>query len=228
MGKTIERAALLLLIGCVVVLTALNVKREFSSGQMVELAQAELAPEYLPTWQTFADRGITSGPADARIHIIEFSDLECPFCRRFHGALETLQKRGIEAHRVFVHYPVETHRFAWPAARASLCAHEAGRFAGFVNAVYEAQDSLGLKSWAQYAQQAGITDLESFDTCLVAAASVDHFEDIIPAGKLLGDSLGVRGTPTVIINGWRLPSPPHNHLEAVIDSILRRVPPYAR
>jgi protein-disulfide isomerase len=81
---------------------------------------------------------------------------------------------------------------------------------------------MGVKSWTAYAADIGIPDTVTFSRC---AASNTHTEKI-QNGMREGDALGVTGTPTVIINGWRLPRPPHDSLTAVIDAVLDERPPY--
>ena len=54
----------------------------------------------------------------------------------------------------------------------------------------------------------------------------DSYADRIQSGIHEGELLGVTGTPTVIINGWRLPRPPYDSLSAVINAIQHGDPPY--
>jgi hypothetical protein len=62
----------------------------------------------------------------------------------------------------FVHFPLPMHRFARPAARATECAGLQGKFGQMVDAVYNKQDSLGLKSWSDYGRDAGVADTVAF------------------------------------------------------------------
>lgn len=112
-----------------------------------------------------------------------------------------------------VPYPLSYHVHAMPAARAADCADMVDAFAPFVDVVFRKQDSLGVKSWTSYAAEAGVADTLRTAHCAEATESVDKLE----WGEAFGRRIGVEGTPTVIINGWRLPSPPN---EATLDAIV--------
>jgi len=123
-----------------------------------------------------------------------------------------------------VHYPLSMHRFALPAARALECASSLGAAARFVDAAYAKQDSFGLKPWVGYAQEAGVGDTLAFSACLRDTARVERVEK----GRRLGDSMKVRGTPVVIINGWRFSSVPNdNVLRETIKALMVGKPPPA-
>lgn len=57
-------------------------------------------------------------------------------------------------------------RFALPAARGSECAANPGRFAEYVTAVFRKQDSLGLRTWGAFAEDAGVPDARASDECV--------------------------------------------------------------
>ena len=72
------------------------------------------------------------GRADAPVTLVEFTDLECPFCRSFHvGAFEKVKQTYIDSGKVrFVSFdfPLDIHPNARPAALAVRCAGEQGKF----------------------------------------------------------------------------------------------------
>lgn len=146
---------------------------------------------------------------------MQFSDLECPFCRRFHLALRSAQADlDVPVRSVFIHYPLPQHRFAIPAARGSECAREQGRFDEFIDAIFSKQDSLGLRSWVSYARDAAVSDTSAFGSCIARSDVPLRVEQ----GRTSGDELHVSGTPTVIINGWRYPVPPYEGLTKVLEA----------
>src|SRR5262245_16486884 len=74
-------------------------------------------------------KGATRGSASAPIEMIEFSDFQCPYCLRAHSTIEqVLASYGDKIHFVYRHYPVPGHPNAKPAAEASECAKEQGKF----------------------------------------------------------------------------------------------------
>ncbi len=143
---------------------------------------------------------------DAPVTLAIFGDLECPACRFFHSRTlsEIKEKHSESVHVIYLHYPLEYHRFAMPAARGWECAHASGLAAQWADLVYQKQDSLGLKSWASYASEAGIDDIEAFEECTNDART----DQRIRASVALAQELAMSGTPSFVLNGWKLNSVP--------------------
>lgn len=128
--------------------------------------------------------GIRIGSPASRAAIVEFADFECPFCRRFHATYADLKRRfGDDLSLVFIHYPLGSHRFARPAARAAECAATRGRFGDYARLLYLKQDSLGLKSWGSFAFEAGIQDTLAFSRCAIDTVVVQRIENGLALGK---------------------------------------------
>lgn len=211
-------AAALLIAGSVLYRTVAPV-----GGQSAAEAP-RLAAVSLPSWDEALAAGVRVGPADAPVTIVEITDLECPACRAFDRTLKAvLQKYPTQVAAVYVSYPLEYHRFAMSAARAADCAEREGRYGEFVSAVFAKQDSLGLRGWGAYAADAGILDTTRISACAAEPAPVARIE----AGKAYGDKIEVTGTPTVIVNGWRLTSPPGQaELERIVTTLLAGDEPF--
>lgn len=172
------------------------------------------APRYVDDWRKLLDDGIVLGDSTASTTIIEFTDFECPFCRRFHDAIKRVRAaRGSSLRFVLVHFPLPQHAFALPAARAAECAHSLGRFDQMQNVLFEQQDSLSSKSWGRFASDAGIPDTSGFKECVGDTRPVDR----IQRGMNAGERLRVAGTPTVLINGWMYDALSPDSLEAEIE-----------
>jgi len=170
-------------------------------------------------WDTLVRAGIRVGDPNSRVTIVEFADFECPFCARFSESINQVEAEfGKDVSHVFVHYPLRSHRFARPAARAAECASAQGHFKSMQDVLFAKQDSLGLKSWVSYAAEAGVLDTASFSHCASDAKPLASVEE----GLRLGAGLGVTGTPTVIINGLRYSSPPGDSLSAIVRAALAR------
>jgi len=184
---------------------AVLVHREFFSVGYASAKQADLAlATAVPGWTAAVNNGEALTNRAARVNAVVFSDLECPVCRKFEGTLQNVRAHHPGVGFVFVHFPLPGHRFAQIAARASECAVRAGRFPQFVEAAYNKQDSLGLKSWGSYSAEAGIVDTVSFDRCVNETTPIAR----IDSGIAIGHRLGVHGTPTVMVNQWRFNSVP--------------------
>lgn len=213
-----------ILVVCAIVVAGATLRRELGPPQLRTVSVSAGKPEYVLGWERFVAAGISDKSQDAPITLIEFSDLECPFCRQFHQSLTKVRTANPEKIRhVFIHFPIEGHRFARPAARAAECAARQGRFFDFVHQIFEQQDSLGLKTLASFGTDAGVPDSSEFKGCLTETGSVERIE----AGLRLGKEIGVPGTPTVLVNGWRFASTPSDdQLERAINDLLAGRKPF--
>lgn len=204
-----------------VVIAAVLVKREFFPAATTAASASSPAPaRYEEQWQDFLAIAEPAGGAKAPAVLIEFGDLECPACAAFH--LRTLRdvkaEFGNQVDFRFVHWPLARHRFARPAAEAAECAARQGRFSEFLDAVFPRQDSLGLRPWSRFAQDALIPDSGAFTACLLEP---DKLRARIDAGTATAEGLGFEGTPTIVLNGWRFASPPPSaRLRAAITNVL--------
>ena len=145
---------------------------------------------------------INNGDKNSQILWLEYSDLECPFCKRLHdsGAIKNLEaKYGDKLAFVFKHYPLPFHPTALPAAQAAECVGELGgsvKFYAFVEGVFAkgtpTQDVIDsvLKEIKKKKKKV--------KTCVDGA----EFKDKINANQSEGSSkFGVNGTPgNVLIN----------------------------
>lgn len=180
-----------------VCLTGVVVARALRSGKPVSApATAEVRD-----WRRFAEAGNRLGPSDASVTIVEFSDFQCPYCRVAFAALRDLRmKYPGQVAVIYRHYPLAQHPFARDAALAAECAASQGRFESFHDLAFAAQDSLGHRQWSSFARAAGVPNTAIFAECMRQRA----FDGIIDRDVRAGDSLGVRGTPTILVNQRRI------------------------
>jgi protein-disulfide isomerase len=159
------------------------------------------------------------GPADAGVVIVEFSDFQCPVCRGFAERLRALRARyPRDVAIVYRHWPLEYHNQAYPAARASECAGEQGKFSEMHDILFANQDSLGLVSWRSLASRAGVPDTAVFEGCFTRPGKIPEVErDIHEVASLNGT-----GTPTVLVNGEQYSIPPDS---AGLEVLVRKARP---
>ncbi|MEW5774551.1 MAG: thioredoxin domain-containing protein [Thermodesulfobacteriota bacterium] len=156
------------------------------------------------------------GPADAPVTVVEFSDYECPACRRGHAAVRAMREKYRDRVRwVFKDYPLAMHEHARPAAEAARCGGDQGRFWELQDMLYAAAD-LTRPGLEKLAGDLGL-DRERFGRCLDEgghAAAVDR--DLAEAARL-----GLEGTPAYVVNG-RLVSgaPSAEKFSQIIESAL--------
>lgn len=207
--------AVALLTVCALVTTGLVVRRELGSPATA----ASATTIRIPSWQAFASEGHRMGPADAPVTIVVFSDFQCRYCAVLMDRLRTLRNAHPSAVSVvYRHFPIATHEHAIPAARASECAGDQGRFEAFHDALFAARDSIGVSPWDRFAAEAGIPDLPRFSECASRTGPVPALAKDTVAAK----QLNVTGTPTMLINGLRLQGAiPMDSLETVVRQALR-------
>ncbi len=165
------------------------------------------------------------GDEDAPITIVEFSDYQCPFCRR-HVAetMPTLLAEMIETGRVryeFKDFPLESiHPEAGKASEAARCAAEQGAYWEMHDSIFENQQLWSGQAnhtavFTQLADQLGL-ETTSFDACL----SSDKYAAAVQADLDEGIALGVTGTPTFFIGGYGISgAQPFDLFEMVVGAI---------
>jgi len=143
--------------------------------------------------------GPALGSPTARVTVVEFSDYECPFCRRFFDAsFHALSDDYIRTGRVryvIKDFPIEgLHPHAFKAAEATHCAGEQGKYWEMHDALFANQSALQRPQLATYAAQVG-ADSAAFGYCL------DHSHQAAPVRRGLseGQRAGVNGTPAFFI-----------------------------
>jgi protein-disulfide isomerase/uncharacterized membrane protein len=158
----------------------------------------------------------TFGNANAKVKIVEFSDFECPFCRKgaltIHTAMAELKDR---AFFVFKNYPLDIscnsnltrpmHANSCELARLGYCATQKNRFWEFHDRVFLSWDEEESKPGRVIAAVNkgdfnGLFTSKEVQDCLNNPDSLQKIKEDIA----LGDRLDVHGTPTVFVNGKRM------------------------
>jgi protein-disulfide isomerase len=143
-----------------------------------------------------ADPAMTRGPAAAPVTIFEWSDYECPYCRRAQETLQRLQGEFRETVRfVFKDFPLRSHQNALPAALAARCAGAQDRSWEYHDLLFVAQPAFARDDLIGYARRLGL-DVPAFTECLDTA----RFRDAVLADQREGREAGVRATPSFFIN----------------------------
>jgi protein-disulfide isomerase len=147
-----------------------------------------------------ADPAMIRGAPAAPVTIVEWSDYQCPYCRRVEGTLASLLVEFAGSVRiVFKDFPLASHDRALPAALAARCAGAQGRYWEYHDLLFVAQPEFSRDQLVGYARRLGL-EAASFTTCLDTA----RFQDAVLADRREGREAGVEGTPTFFINGEKL------------------------
>ena len=138
------------------------------------------------------------GREDAPVTIIEFTDLQCPYCARYaRQTFPQLRRDYVETGKVRYtsrDLPLPFHEFALPAAVASRCAGEQGRFWEYREALFESQGAIGTEPYGRIAGQFGL-DLAQFEACRADGRQ----EAEVRTDLALATQHGIRSTPTFVI-----------------------------
>lgn len=148
------------------------------------------------------------GPEKPRLTIVEFSDFQCPYCKEFASSLKMVQKRyPREVALYFKHYPLDNvcnpymqrpfHQEACKLAQVSLCVQERGLFWEMDEVLFNSKGSGDSLSKAISAK--GLNP-EEIISCSLQPQTRDRVLQDIHEGR----KAGVRATPTIFINGYRL------------------------
>ncbi len=160
------------------------------------------------------------GNTDAPITIVEYSDFQCPFCKRGSDMLPgLLEDYPGKVKIIFKQFPLPNHNWAKPSSVASLCAFDQGndKFWAFHDMVFAKQKEINLANstdkFNEIAKEIGL-DQAKFDACIKSgeyAARVD-------AEMQEGQQIGVSSTPTFVVDGLIVPGADLQSVKNAIDS----------
>ncbi|HVQ74467.1 MAG TPA: thioredoxin domain-containing protein [Candidatus Binatia bacterium] len=168
------------------------------------------------------DGAMARGPSGAPVTIVEFSDYECPYCKRTQGVIgQLMDEYPGKIRLVFKDFPLHFHPGARPAAEAARCAGASGRFWEYHDLLFVAQPAFSRTDLLMYARRLDI-DQATFAACLDAG----RFRPLVQRDLEEGRALGVRGTPTFFVNGQRLVgAQPIESFREAVDQALRDARP---
>ena len=157
------------------------------------------------------------GPADAPVTLVEFSDFQCPFCKRVQPTLESLfdEYEG-KISWVYKDLPLTSiHPDAVGAAEAARCAGDQGKFWEYREALFA--ESRVTKQVHPKIVEALDLDKVAFEECL----STKKYNEAVQADGAEAQSLGISGTPAFVVNGILLSgAQPKKAFVRIIDAEL--------
>jgi protein-disulfide isomerase len=171
------------------------------------------------------------GNTNARIALVEYSDMECPFCKTFHlTAQKVVNDYAGKVMWVYRHYPLSFHANAQKEAEGSECVNELGgndAFWKFIDAVYERTTANGtgfaLEKLGPLAAEVGV-DQNKFQTCLDSGKYAQKVKDQLAQGT----KEGISGTPGNVLLDTKtgktqeIPGAvPFEQIKPLIDEMLK-------
>ena len=146
-----------------------------------------------------SDRDHIRGSTDSLVTLVEYGDLECPYCGQAEPVVRELLRGFTDITYVWRHLPLDdVHPHARMAAEATEAAHEQGAFWEMHDLLFEHQDALRFADLVRYAEQLGL-DAERFASDLRERAFAARVASDVDGADLSG----VSGTPTFFVNGRR-------------------------
>ena len=167
--------------------------------------------------QVSVDDDPALGPENASVTIIEFSDFNCPYCRKFHIETFTplLAAYPDQIRFVYRDFPI-TSQESFVAAQAANCAGHQGSYWEFHDALFTGELGLGRAAYESYGERLGL-DVEALTACIDTGGEQSEVE----SDARDASALGVSGTPTFFINGIALVgAQPLSQFRSVIDGEL--------
>lgn len=182
------------------------------NNNMLQIIQLEEVYEFDTSYLAF------KGAAEAPVTIVVFSDYQCPYCSRLAKTLqEVLDKYPEDAKLVFKNYPLSIHKSAKEAALAALAAKKQEKFWEVHDLLFENYKTLSSEKIEEIAQEAGL-DPEKFAEDMKAP----ELEKLIDKDVKEARTAGVRGTPTVFINGKIVKKKSLRGFEEMIENELSK------
>lgn len=163
------------------------------------------------------------GAADSKVKVVVYSDFQCPYCKMTWATLrDTMKEYGDRVLFDYKHLPLAIHPQAGPAALASDCALEQGKFWEYGDKLYASQEEWASASDTQkfkdYAKGLNL-DSAKFNGCLDSK----KYQDKIDASVSEATTFGISGTPAMFINDqFRNGVTSADEMKAAIDQELAK------
>ena len=157
---------------------------------------------------------VAMGEKDAPVTVINFSDFQCPFSKRSVDLMDKINKdyKG-KVRYVFKHFPLGFHKQAKPAAKAAIAAQKQGKFWEFYKKAFSNIKEIKEENFEKWAKELGL-DVEKFKKDMADPAVAKQLANDMKQGS----QFGVRGTPTMFINGVRIVGANAPKIEKIIKA----------
>ena len=144
-------------------------------------------------------RSAIRGAPQARVVVAEFSDFQCPFCKRhLENTMPILAERYIDTGMIryaMMEFPIDSlHPQARKASEAALCAGDQGRYWQMHDLIFAEPRRVGPRDLRRHGETLGL-NMDAFEACLAEGTKAD----VIRRSLDLGRQVGIRGTPSFLI-----------------------------
>lgn len=147
------------------------------------------------------ESSVQVGNKEAKVKIVQFSDFQCPYCKKMHETViaKILKDYGDKVEFVWKNFPLPIHPQAEGAALAAMCANEQGKFIEFADKLFATQDQWGKTKdtnlFKGYARTLGLNSAD-FNKCLDDRKYADQIKQESDEAQ----SFGISGTPATFVD----------------------------
>jgi protein-disulfide isomerase len=196
-------------------------KQQDSAKQQEDQAKADLEEQFKSPVKIDIGKSPVKGPANAKVTIVEFSDFQCPYCKRGRDVMDEMLKAYPNDVKVtFKHFPLGFHKEAEPSARASWAAQQQGKFWEYHDILFNNQDKLGADFYLATARELKL-DENKFKADMNSEAAAKQVKE----DNEVGAKNGIQGTPGFFVNGVAVKGAyPAEHFKGIIDRWLKGAP----
>ncbi len=172
-----------------------------------------------PKINVTVDDDPSKGPKDAPVVLIEFSDFQCPFCKRARDTInKILTTYGDKVYYVFRDYPLSFHPQAKGAANAAQCAGDQGKYWEYNTALWVIQGQQTPEKLTETATTLGL-DAAKFKSCM----DTNKYFSEIDKDQQEAMKAGISGSPAYSINGVFVSgAQPFENFKEIIDEELKK------
>jgi protein-disulfide isomerase len=201
-----------------------DIKDIANSKETDQVAEDNPSPTPTPTPTpgktniSVTDSDHARGNKDAKITIVEFSDIQCPYCSRFHDTMkQVVENYPNDVRWVYKHFPLDQlHPYARKAAEATECAGEQNKFWEYLDYLFDNQASIKSTEYLSTAASSVGLNTSTFDSCLSSGKMASKVNNDYSQGR----QAGVTGTPGSVINGELVKGAlPFESIKAKIDAL---------
>ncbi|NDC38258.1 MAG: thiol:disulfide interchange protein [Proteobacteria bacterium] len=199
--------------------TAQQKQQELAQKKQMEAMQAKLDEQFKNPVKIDTTGNPVRGPANAKVTVVEFSDFQCPYCKRGKETVDEIMKAyPNDVKFVFKQLPLPFHPQARPAAKASVAAMKQGKFWEMHDALFSAQENLGEAFYLEQAKKLNL-NVDKFKADMASAETDEYIKKDEEAAK----KLGIGGTPSFAVNGVEVRGAyPVDYFKTIIDRHLKK------
>lgn len=203
------------------------VQASTSSEQQTQQTETQETIMNISSEKVSVENDATLGSDKAKVTIVEFSDFQCPYCKKyFDNNFQKIQKDFIRNNKIyyaFRDFPLDIHPQAPLAAEASECAHAQNKYWEMHDMLFSRQDVWSFKdnaadTFKAFAKELKL-DTKKFNDCLYTHQLAGEITKDIADGE----KAKISGTPTVFINDIKIKGyQPYDTYKSIIESELRK------